>query len=446
MNDLALPSNVEAERAVLGAILFDNAMWAQAAEVLKADDFSLNSHRSIWLRMMELADASHAIDYVTLTEQLQQHKDLETVGGVTYVTSLTDGLPRVKNIQQYIRIVRDKSLLRMLIHATNSIQASAYEQCQSAQEIIADAEGQIFAIAEKKIGDGFSTPGQILKDSFVSIDALYARGQRITGLQTYYEDYDDLTSGLQKPDLIIIAARPSMGKTAFAINIAENAAILGTKIVAVFSLEMSKESLLIRMLCSQARVNAHKLRTGFLGKEDYQKLVTAVANLIEAPIFIDDTPAISLTEMRAKCRRLLQAQGRIDLVVVDYLQLMTPPALRRNSNRTEEVSAISRGLKGLAKELDCPMVALSQLSRAPEGRSDPRPQLSDLRESGGIEQDADVVTFIFREELYKPEDPDLFGIAELITAKQRNGPIGTVKLAFLKACTRFDNLAKELPA
>src|SRR5215470_3356909 len=445
--DRGLPASAEAERAILGAILLDNTAYSQAAEYLRADDFSLDSHRRIYLRMMELAEESRPIDFVTLTEQLGQHKEIEAVGGVAYVTSLTDGLPRVKNIEQYVRIVKDKALLRCLIHAASNAIQKAYEQDAPAEEIVDSAESAIFQISEKRIGVGFQGITEIVRDSFGSIDKLYERGQRITGLETHFEDLDNLSSGLQKSDLINIAARPSMGKTAFAINIAENAAVMDRKVVGVFSLEMSRESLLLRMLCSQARVDSHKLRMGFLSREDRAKLVGGLGALLEAPIFIDDTPGISISEMRAKCRRLQQAQGRLDMVVVDYLQLVSGSPSgggRRYENRTQEVSAISRGLKALAKEMRCPVVALSQLSRAPETRTgNNRPQLSDLRESGSIEQDGDVVAFIFREEVYKPDDPDLEGKAELIIAKQRNGPTGVVKLAFIKRSTRFENLANE---
>jgi replicative DNA helicase len=445
--DRGMPASMDAERAILGAILLDNSSYPQAAEHLRADDFSLDSHRRIYLRMMELAETGKPVDFVTLTEQLGQHKEIESVGGVAYVTSLTDGLPRVKNIEQYVKIVKDKALLRGLIHAATSAIQQAYEQEAPAEEIIDSAESAIFKVAEQRIGQGFMGIPEIVKLSFGSIDKLYEQGQRITGLETHFEDLDGMTSGLQKSDLVIIAARPSMGKTAFAINIAENAAVRDNKVVGVFSLEMSRESLLLRLLCSQAMVDSHKLRTGFLSREDYNKLVTGLAALVEAPIYIDDTPGISISEMRAKCRRLQQAQGRLDLIIVDYLQLVagTPTGgSKRYENRTQEVSAISRGLKGLAKEMRCPVVALSQLSRAPESRTgNNRPQLSDLRESGAIEQDADVVAFIFREEVYKPDDPDLEGKAELIIAKQRNGPTGVVKLAFIKRSTRFENLAHE---
>ncbi|HEV2989888.1 MAG TPA: replicative DNA helicase [Candidatus Angelobacter sp.] len=448
--DRGLPASNEAERAILGAILLDNFAYNQAAESLHAEDFSLDSHRRIYLRMMELAESGRPIDFVTLTEQLGQHKEIEAVGGVAYVTSLTDGLPRVKNIEQYVKIVKDKAMLRYLIHAASSAIQQAYEQEAPAEEIIDAAESAIFQIAEKRIGQGFLGIQEIVKASFGSIDKLYEQGQRITGLETHFEDFDNLTSGLQKSDLVIVAARPSMGKTAFAINIAENSAVRDHKVVGVFSLEMSRESLLRRLLCSQARVDSHKLRTGFLSREDYHKLVAALGVLLEAPIFIDDTPGISVSEMRAKARRLQQSQGRLDMIIVDYLQLAStapPGGSRRYENRTQEVSAISRGLKALAKEMRCPVIALSQLSRAPESRAgNNRPQLADLRESGAIEQDADVVAFIFREEVYKPDDPDLEGKAELIIAKQRNGPTGTVHLAFIKRSTRFENLASDAGA
>ncbi|HEY6306937.1 MAG TPA: replicative DNA helicase [Candidatus Angelobacter sp.] len=444
--DRGLPANIDAERAILGAILLDNSTYNQAAEGLRAEDFSLDSHRRIYLCMMELAESGRAIDYVTLTEQLGQHKEIESVGGVAYVTSLTDGLPRVKNIEQYVKIVKDKALLRGLIHAASSAIQQAYEQEAPAEEIVDAAESAIFQIAEKRIGQGFLPIPEIVRTSFGSIDNLF-RSEHITGLATHFQRLDDLTSGLQKSDLIVIAARPSMGKTAFAINIAENVAVLDNKVVGVFSLEMSRESLLLRLLCSQATVDSHKLRTGFWSRDDRTKIVDAFGRLVDAPIFIDDTPGISISEMRAKCRRLQQARERLDLVIVDYLQLIAgapPGGGRRYENRTQEVSAVSRGLKALAKELRCPVVALSQLSRAPEARTgNNRPQLSDLRESGSIEQDADVVAFIFREEVYKPDDGDLKGKAELIIAKQRNGPTDMVPLVFRKAFTKFVDQTDE---
>jgi replicative DNA helicase len=441
----ALPANIEAERAILGAILLDNLAFNQAAEHLKAEDFLLDSHRRIYARMVDLAESSRSIDLITLAEELGRHSELEAIGGAAYVSGLLDGVPDRPSIEHYIKIVRDKALLRGLIHAATAAIARASEQSDPAEEILNDAEAQIFQLSEKRIGRGFMGVQEIIKESFGSIDALLQRGRRITGLETHYADLDELTSGFQKSDLIIIAARPSMGKTSFAMNIAENAAIEDAKTVAVFSLEMSKEALLQRMLCSVARVDSHKFRTGSLWQDDTRKIAQALEKLAQAPVFIDDTPGIGLSEMRAKARRLLQSHGALDLILVDYMQLMSGGS-KRYENRTQEVSAISRGLKALAKELAVPVVALSQLSRAPESRGagDHRPQLADLRESGSIEQDADVVAFIFREEVYKPDDPELDGVAEIIIRKQRNGPTGTVKMAFLKSSTRFESLADGL--
>src|SRR6202047_2635520 len=438
----SLPANVEAERSILGAILLDNFSYNQAAEHLRADDFSLDSHRRIYSRMIDLAESSRPIDMITLIEELDRHKDLQTVGDVGYISSLVDGVPDRPSIEHYVKIVRDKALLRGLIHAANTAIARASHQADSAEDVISDAEAAIFQLSEKRIGRGFMGVQEIVRETFGSVDALLQRGQRITGLATHYTDLDEMTSGLQRSDLVIIAARPSMGKTAFVMNIAENAAIEDQQVVGVFSLEMSREALLMRLLCSQARVDAHKMRTGSLWQDDTKKVVRAMEQLAHAPIFIDDTPGISLSEMRAKSRRLKQAQGRLDLIIVDYLQLMSGGS-KRYENRTQEVSAISRGLKALAKELCVAVIGLSRLSRAPESRGgDHRPQLADLRESGSIEQDADLVMFIFREEVYRQDDPELQGKAELIIAKQRNGPIGKVRMAFLKNSTRFESLAE----
>jgi len=437
-----LPANVEAERSILGAILLDNFAYNQAAEHLKPEDFSLDSHRRIFSRMVDLSESSRAIDIITLPEELDRRSELETIGGVAYISSLLDGVPDRPSIEHYIKIVRDKSLLRGLIHAANAAIVRASEQSDPAEEILNDAEASILQLSEKRIGRGFLGVQEIVKESFGSVDALLQRGQRITGLATHYTDLDEITSGLQRSDLIIIAARPSMGKTAFAMNIAENAAILDQKTVGIFSLEMSREALLLRLLCSRARVDSHKMRTGSLWRDDMHKVVRAMQELAHAPIFIDDTAGLALSEMRAKARRLKQSQGALDLLIVDYLQLMSGSS-RRYENRTQEVSAISRGLKALAKELSVPVVALSQLSRAPESRGsgDHRPQLADLRESGSIEQDADVVAFIFREEVYKPDEPELEGVAEILIRKQRNGPTGTIRMAFLKSSTRFESMA-----
>jgi replicative DNA helicase len=439
----SLPANVEAERSILGAILLDNLAYNQAAEHLKAEDFSLDSHRRIYLRMVDLSESSRPIDLITLSEELDRSKELEAIGDVAYLSSLLDGVPDRPSIEHYVKIVRDKALLRGLIHAANAAIARAAEQSDPAEEVLNDTEAAIFQLSEKRLGRSFMGIQEIVKESFGSVDALLQRGRRITGLATHFPDLDEMTSGLQNADLVILAARPSMGKTAFALNIAENAAIVDQKVVGIFSLEMSREALLLRLLCSQAEVDSHKMRTGSLWRDDEAKVARAMEQLAQAPIYIDDTPGIALSEMRAKARRLQQQHGRLDLLIVDYLQLMSGGG-RRYENRTQEVSAISRGLKALAKELHLPVVALSQLSRAPESRGgDHRPQLADLRESGSIEQDADVVMFIFREEVYKQDDPELQGKAELIISKQRNGPTGKVNLVFLKNSTRFATPAPE---
>jgi len=445
--DSGLPANVDAEKTILGAILLDNAAHSEAAEKLESDDFSLDSHRRIFLRMSELMDAQHAVDIVTLANELARYKEVEAVGGVAYLASLTEGLPRRPVIEEYIRIVKDKSLLRKLMAICSMAIARAADQGESALDVLGAAESQLMEVTEKGLTHGFQSLHQIVEHSFGSIDNLYKQSREVTGLATSFTEFDRMTSGLQKGELIIIAARPSMGKTALAINIAQNAAIKSGAKVAVFSLEMSKESLLRRMLATQAWVDQRKLQTGFLGREDHDKLEKALGLLVESQLFIDDTAGISLAEMRAKARRLKQNAGGLDLIVVDYLQLMSatvPSSGRKNyENRTQEVSAISRGLKALAKELDVPVMALSQLSRASERRGeDKRPLLSDLRESGSIEQDADVVAFIHREAYYK-RDEEMSETdkarSEIIVAKQRNGPTGTVYLSFLSRFTRFEN-------
>jgi replicative DNA helicase len=449
--DRGLPASVEAERSILGAILLDNHSYNEAAERLRAEDFSLDSHRRIYARMAELIDGRHAVDIVTLSEELARRKEVEAVGGVAYLASLTEGLPRRPSIEEYVRIVKDKSLGRQLIGICSTAITRAADQSEEALTVLDAAESGLLEVSERGITRGFAGIPEIVRDSFGTIDNLYAQQKEVTGLATHYTQFDKMTSGLQASDLIIIAARPSMGKTAWAINIAENAAVRDGKVVAVFSLEMSKESLLRRMLASQALVSMQKIQTGFIPKADRGKLMEALERLAESKIFIDDTPAIALSEMRAKARRLQRQQGGLDLIVIDYLQLMTASTLgvgaRRYENRTQEVSAISRGLKALAKELRVPVVALSQLSRASEQRGgDKKPMLSDLRESGSIEQDADVVAFIHRDSYYNKdengeEDPDSKNKAEIIIAKQRNGPTGSVHLAYRADCTRFENMA-----
>jgi replicative DNA helicase len=446
-----LPASVEAERSILGAILLDNHSYNEAAEKLRSEDFSLDSHRRIYSRMSELIDGRRAVDIVTLAEELARRKEVEAVGGVAYLASLTEGLPRRPSIEEYVRIVKDKSLARQLIGICNTAITRAADQSDEALVVLDAAESGLLEVSERGITRGFAGIPEIVRDSFGTIDNLYAQQKEVTGLATHYTQFDKMTSGLQASDLIIIAARPSMGKTAWAINIAENAAVRDGKIVAVFSLEMSKESLLRRMLASQALVSMQKIQTGFIPKADRGKLMEALERLAESKIFIDDTPAIALSEMRAKARRLQRQQGALDLIVIDYLQLMSASSFgvgaKRFENRTQEVSAISRGLKALAKELRVPVVALSQLSRASEQRGgDKKPMLSDLRESGSIEQDADVVAFIHRDSYYNKdengeEDPDSKNKAEIIIAKQRNGPTGSVHLAYLAECTRFENLA-----
>jgi replicative DNA helicase len=449
--DRGLPASVEAERSILGAILLDNHAYNEAAEKLRAEDFSLDSHRRIYSRMAELIDAQRAVDIVTLAEELARRKEVEAVGGVAYLASLTEGLPRRPSIEEYVRIVKDKSLSRQLIAICSTAITRAADQSEEALVTLDSAESGLLEVSERGITRGFVGVPDIIKDSFGTIDNLYAQQREVTGLATHYTQFDKMTSGLQASDLIIIAARPSMGKTAWAINIAENSAVRDGKVVAVFSLEMSKESLLRRMLASQAMVSMQKIQTGFIPKADRGKLMEALERLAESKIFIDDTPAIALSEMRAKARRLQRQQGQLDLIVIDYLQLMTASSAgaggRRYENRTQEVSAISRGLKALAKELRVPVVALSQLSRASETRGgDKKPMLSDLRESGSIEQDADVVAFIHRDSYYNKDengepDPDSANKAEIIIAKQRNGPTGSVHLAYIAECTRFENMA-----
>ena len=444
--DTGLPANIDAEKTILGAILLDNTAHSEAAEKIDADDFSLDSHRRIFMRMSELMDSQRAVDIVTLAHELARYKEVEAVGGVAYLASLTEGLPRRPVIEEYIRIVKDKSLLRKLMMICSSAIARAADQSEDAIGVLDVTESQLLEVSEKGLTQGLEGIYKIVANSFGSIDNLYKQSREVTGLATDFTELDRLTSGLQKDELIIIAARPSMGKTALAINIAQNAAINHNSIVAVFSLEMSKESLLRRMLASQAWVDQQLLQKGFLGQEEHGKLQKALGELVESHIFIDDSAGISLAEMRAKARRLKQNAGGLDLVVVDYLQLMSATlsgGKKGYENRTQEVSAISRGLKALAKELHVPVLALSQLSRASERRGeDKRPLLSDLRESGSIEQDADVVAFIHRESYYNRTE-ELTDAekaeAEIIVAKQRNGPTDTVRLNWLGKFTRFEN-------
>ncbi len=433
-----LPSSEDSERVILGAILLDNALMAHALEHLKAEDFYSPLNRRVFAAMIALFEKQKTIDPILIGEELKKEGSLDAIGGTTTITNLTFGLPHFSDIAEYINVVRDKSVVRNLIRACNAITSEALSEEQDAAFVLDSAEQQIFAIAEGRTKESFSPIAPVADHVFETIKAR-SEGEStgITGLTTGYSEIDNYTSGLQRTDLVIVAGRPSMGKTALCLNIAQNAAMRANAVVALFSLEMSKEQLVTRMLASEAHINAHRFRTGHLMSNEWEKLAGAVTTLSKAKIFIDDTPAISALEIRAKARRLAAEQKALDLIVVDYLQLMGSGS-RRNENRQQEVSQISRELKSLAKELDVPVLALSQLSRAPEARNPPKPLMSDLRESGSIEQDADVVAFIFREDYYKETDENK-GMAELIIAKQRNGPTGTVKLAFLREFTRFEN-------
>jgi replicative DNA helicase len=443
------PASVHAEMTILGGMLVEPVAIIDATMLLKTDDFALDSHRKIYDVMLQLSEAGHAVDIVTVADALKKRKELDSVGGLPYLASLSEGLPRKLSIENYVRIVRDKSLMRQLLTVCDMGMIEASDQSREALDVLNQVSSRLTEISEHAVTGGFSDITAIVKESFGSIDALYEQGREVTGLATHYIEFDKMTSGLQESELIIIAARPSMGKTAWAINMAENAAVRGGKVVAVFSLEMSKASLLRRMLASQALVNSKAIQTGMLMRDDRMKLINGLERLMESKMFIDDTPGITLAEMRAKARRLKQQHGSLDLIVIDYLQLMTGStsgAQKGFENRTQEVSAISRGLKSLAKEMKVPVVALSQLSRASEQRGgDKKPLLSDLRESGSIEQDADVVCFIHREEYYDRENEDLKGKAEIIIAKQRNGPTGSIHLAYLADYTRFENLAAGDP-
>jgi replicative DNA helicase len=391
--------------------------------------------------MVGLTDRSQPIDLVTLKDELIKSGDLDDVGGPAYISALTDGVPRSANVEYYAKIVKEKSTLRRLIQSSNDVLARAYDAEEDADDLLDEAEKAIFQIAEHRLRTGFVRVGELVDGGYQLIEQLQQHRGMVTGVPSGFVDLDEITSGFQKSDLIIVAARPAMGKTSFVLNMAMHCGIDAGKSVGIFSLEMSKEQLFMRMITSEARVDAHRFRGGFLGEQDYARLVEAFARMHDAKVFIDDSPGIGILEMRAKARRLKLEHG-LDMLIVDYLQLMQGRG--RFDNRQQELAAISRALKILAKELNIPILALSQLSRATESRGDHRPQLSDLRESGALEQDADIVMFIFREEMYPVEGerkPEIEGTAEIIVGKQRNGPTGTVRLAFLKQYTRFENLA-----
>jgi replicative DNA helicase len=439
------PQNLEAEQCVLGSVLLHQGALVKILELLTPDDFYREAHKIIFRAMVSLFEKNEPQDIITITNGLSDRNQLDAVGGPAYLANLTDIVPVAANITYYAQIIRSKSILRRLIQTCTEIASRCYEEQDDIDSLVDDAEQTIFEISRTKSSQDFQALSKIIPETFKRVEKLAERKELITGVPTGYDDLDRITSGLQPSDLIILAGRPSMGKTALAINIVQNAAIFHKIPVAVFSLEMSKEQLGLRMLCSVSRVDSQDLRTGFIRDVDWPKLARATGILSEAPIFIDDTPAIGVLEMRAKCRRL-KAEYDIGLVVVDYLQLMRG---RSNAERREqEISEISRSLKAMAKELNLPVMALSQLNRSLESRPNKRPQLSDLRESGAIEQDADVICFLYRDEVYnKSEDNPRRGIAEVIIGKQRNGPTGTVDLTFIDKFTTFENYTHlEVPA
>ncbi|MHB8829002.1 MAG: replicative DNA helicase [Syntrophales bacterium] len=433
------PQNLEAEQSILGGILLDNQALNAVMEVLTQSDFYSDAHRKIFASIIELNNRSEPADLITLSNIMKDQKKLDQVGGISYLASLVDNVGSAANIAYYAKIVKEKSILRSMIGAATEILNNSYDVGTDVDQILDKAEHVIFEISENKIRPSFSPIREILKDSFQTIEKLYANKELITGVATGFDKLDEITSGLQRSDLIIIAGRPSMGKTAFALNIAQYAALETGVPVAIFSLEMAKEQLVMRMLAAEARVDSQRLRKGFLGETDWPRLTDAAGHLSDAPIYIDDTPAITVIEMKAKSRRL-KAENGLGLIVLDYLQLMRGSAYR--DSREQEISEISRSLKALAKELSVPVIALSQLNRKVEDRTNRRPMMADLRESGAIEQDADVIAFIYRDDVYnKSEDNPEKGIAEIIIGKQRNGPTGIVKLAFQEKYTRFENLA-----
>jgi replicative DNA helicase len=442
---------LEAERALLGSILLDNSALNLALEGVGKDDFFSEAHRITFDKMIAISEKNRTIDLVTLSEELSKEGQIEKAGGAAYLAALTDGVPIGTSVavSEYSRIVREKSILRRLINASNNLISRCLEGTDDPDTLIDLAQSQVFDIAEQKIRSGFSNIRDIVRSSFGTIDDLLDRGQRVTGIETGFVDLDNMTSGLQPGELVVVASRPSLGKTALALNIAAHAAIKHHKTVGFFSLEMSKESLVIRLLCSEAETDSHRLRSGFSSREDWSKLTRALGRLGDAPLLIEDTPALSIMQIRAKARRLKMEKG-LDLLVVDYLQLVSGQG--RFENRTQEVSYISRGLKSIAKELRVPVLALSQLSRAPEQRLGQRPQLSDLRESGSIEQDADVVIFIFPERKAAEEseaegEVDRRGhLMKLIVGKQRNGPTGDIPVVFMRPYAKFSNMARDQKA
>ena len=432
------PQHIEAEQSVLGGILIENEAVNRVTEILDADDFYRDAHRKIYNALLNLSERDEPADLITLTNELRKSDQLDSIGGASYLASLIDSVPTAANIEYYARIVKEKAILRKLIQTSTEIITQGYEDRGDVEGFLDEAERAIFEISEKRVRPSFYSMREIVKESFATIEKLFKKKEAVTGVPSGFKELDRMTAGFQPSDLIIIAGRPSMGKTAFCLDIAEYAAIENKIPVAIFSLEMSKEQLVIRMLCSQANVEGTRLRTGYLSESDWPKLTIAAGNLSDAPIYIDDTAALSALELRAKARRLKSEHG-LGMVIIDYLQLMK--GRTRVESRQQEISEISRSLKALAKEINIPVIAVSQLSRKTEERTGNRPQLSDLRESGAIEQDADLILFIYRDEVYNrdPENPNR-GKAEVIIGKQRNGPIGKIDLAFLDKFTTFKEL------
>jgi len=435
------PQNMEAEQSVLGGILIENEAINRVTEILAPEDFYRDAHRKIFNALIDLSERNEPADLITMTNELRKKGELDAVGGASYVTSLIDSVPTAANIEYYARIVKEKAILRRLIETSTEIITQSYADRGDVESFLDEAEKAIFEISERRVKPSFFPIKEIVKESFKTIETLFKNKDLVTGVPSGFKELDRLTSGFQPSDLIIVAGRPSMGKTALCLNIAQYAAIEAKIPVAIFSLEMSKEQLVIRMLCSEAQVEGTRLRTGYLSESDWPKLTMAAGTLSDAPIFIDDTAALSILELRAKARRLKSDHG-LGMIIVDYLQLMK--GRTRVESRQQEISEISRSLKALSKELNVPVIAVSQLSRKTEERTGNRPQLSDLRESGAIEQDADVILFLFREEIYNRSEENK-GKAEVIIGKQRNGPIGKVDLAFLDKFTTFKDLYKGEP-
>lgn len=431
----SMPQSIEAEQSVIGAMIIDKNAIVQVTERLREDDFYRDGHREIYKAIVEMFKQDMAVDLITLLEFLKSTDKLDNAGGVSYITEISSAVTTTANLSSYIKIVEQKAILRKLIRASTKIIEDSYNKQSEVENVVESAEKKIFEIAENRTSTDVEPLNQVLERGFLEIERIFNNKGEITGVGSGIKDLDAKTSGFQKGDMVLIAARPSMGKTTFALNIAENAAIKEGKSVVIFSLEMSKEQLAYKLLCSEANIDMLKLRTGALEDNDWQNIARAAGPLSKAKIYIDDTAGVSVMEMRSKCRRLKIEHG-IDLILIDYLQLMSGS---NNESRQQEVSEISRSIKALAKEMECPVIALSQLSRAPEQRADHRPMLSDLRESGSIEQDADVVMFLYRDEYYNKETEDK-NVCECIIAKQRNGPVGTVSMSFMGALSKFADL------